>query len=150
METDTIQALEFAKDLAQQAHIKQGVDIVILDVVRSLGIADYFVIVTARNTRHAQAIASDLQAEMKQRGRPRLHVAGLGGDNRWVLLDFGDVVVHVFVEDARSFYALESLWADAPRVAFKPAPPLGASNLLGANNPPGTANLPGAAASGAT
>jgi ribosome-associated protein len=126
-EARTIQALEFARDLAQLAHQKQGTDIVILDVVEALGIADYFVIVTARNLRHAQAVAAELEYEMKHRGRPRLHAAGLGSENRWVLLDFGDVVVHVFVADARSFYALEGLWADARPVAFEAMPPTGAA-----------------------
>ena len=121
-EADAIDALEFARDLAQLAHQKQGHDIVILDVVEALGIADYFVIVSARNARHAQAIAAELEYEMKHRGRPRLHAAGTGAENRWVLLDFNDVIVHVFVEEARAFYALESLWGDAPRVDFQPSP----------------------------
>jgi ribosome-associated protein len=123
----TIQAQEFARDLAQLAHNKQGTDIVILDVVEALGIADYFVIVSARNPRHAQAIAQELEYEMKHRGRPRLHAAGLGHENRWVLLDFGDVVVHVFVAEAREFYALEALWGDAPRLTFQPMPQTGAA-----------------------
>lgn len=127
MEAQTIQAIEFAQDLAQIAHAKQGTDIVLLDVVKSLGIADYFVIVTAKNTRHAQAIAVEMQQEMKHRGHPRLHAAGVGAENRWVLLDFGEVVVHVFLDETRSFYALEDLWADAPRVAFTPVPETDAS-----------------------
>lgn len=96
-------------------------------MVDSLGIADYFVIVTARNERHAQAIGLELEHEMKLRGRPRSHAAGVGNPNRWVLLDFADVVVHVFVPEARAFYALEDLWADAPRVAFEPLPHTGAA-----------------------
>lgn len=127
-EAETIQALEFARDLAQLAHQQQGTDIVILDVVESLGIADYFVIVTARNPRHAQAIAGEVEYEMKHRGRPRLHAAGIGHENRWVLLDFGDVVVHVFTAETRAFYALEELWGDAPRVAFEPEPQAGAAS----------------------
>lgn len=120
MEACTIEAIEFAQDLAQIAHDKQGTDIAILDMAQSLGIADYFVIVTARNPRHAQALGTELQFQMKQRGHPPLRASGIGADNRWVLLDFGDVVVHVFLEDAREFYDLEDLWGDAPRVAFQP------------------------------
>ncbi len=121
LEACTIDPIEFAQDLAQLAHDKQGTDITILDMSRSLGIADYFVIVTARNPRHAQALGSELQFQMKHRGHPPLRASGIGADNRWVLLDFGDVVVHVFLADAREFYGLEDLWADARRVAFQPA-----------------------------
>ncbi len=96
-------------------------------MVEALGIADYFVIISARNPRHAQAIAQELDYEMKHRGRLRLHAAGFGQENRWVLLDFGDVVVHVFIAEARAFYALEDLWGDAPRVAFEPMPQTGAA-----------------------
>jgi ribosome-associated protein len=59
---------------------------------------------------------------MKQQGVLRRHVAGVGVGNRWILLDFDTVVVHVFLGEAREFYALESLWADAERVQFVPAP----------------------------
>lgn len=126
-EACTIEAIEFAQDLAQIAHDKQGTDIVILDIAKALGIADYFVIVTARNPRHAQAIGSEVQFQMKHRGHPPLRASGIGADNRWVLLDFGEVVVHVFLEEARAFYGLEDLWADAPRVSFQASDASGAA-----------------------
>jgi ribosome-associated protein len=125
-ETHIIEAIEFAQDLAQIAHDKQGTDIVLLDIAKSLGIADYFVIITARNPRHAQAIGTEVQFQMKHRGHPPLRASGIGADNRWVLLDFGEAVVHVFLAEARAFYGLENLWADAPRVAFQPADASGA------------------------
>lgn len=78
-------------------------------------------IVSARNARHAQAIAMEVDAATRQQGRVRSHAAGLGGESRWVLLDFDDVVLHVFLDDARSFYALEDLWADVPRVQPLPS-----------------------------
>jgi ribosome-associated protein len=84
-------------------------------------IADYFVIASARNTRHARALASAIDYEMKQAGRLRRNAAGVEGESSWVLIDFDDVVVHIFQADARAFYDLESLWADVPRVAFEPA-----------------------------
>ena len=57
---------------------------------------------------------------MKRAGMPRRSVAGLEGENSWVLLDFDDVVVHIFVQESRDFYALEQLWADVPREQFEP------------------------------
>ena len=79
-------------------------------------------IASARNARHTRAIAGDIVQEMKQSGRLRRHASGLEGEGNWVLLDFDDVVVHLFQQDARSFYALEDLWADVPRLEFTPAP----------------------------
>ncbi len=101
---------------------KQGEDIAILDVSGPLVIADYFVITSSRNARHARAIANDLMRSCKQVGRSCRHAAGIDNDSPWVLLDFDDVVVHIFHHDARSFYDIERLWADVPRVAFVPTP----------------------------
>ena len=100
---------------------KQGEDLCILDVSGPLVIADYFVIANARNTRHARAIASGVDYAMKQTGRLRRNAAGVTGESNWVLLDFDDVVVHIFQADARAFYDLENLWADVPRVAYEPS-----------------------------
>jgi len=86
-------------------------------------IADHFVIASARNTRHARALASAVDYEMKHSGRLRRNAAGVEGQSNWVLLDFDDVVVHIFQADARSFYDLESLWADVPRVHYESGEP---------------------------
>lgn len=93
-------------------------DIAVLDVSGPLAIVDYFVIATVRNTRQAQAIARELDLEVKHtRGRRKRNVGGLETeDSNWVLLDFDDVVVHLFLPEARAYYGLESLWADAPRL----------------------------------
>jgi ribosome-associated protein len=113
--------LTLALDLAQMVADKQATDILILDISKPLGIADYFVIATARSGRQAQAIARDVDLTMKHRGVLRRNMAGLEGDSGWVLLDFNTVVVHVFSAQAREFYGLENLWADVPRVGFTPA-----------------------------
>jgi ribosome-associated protein len=99
---------------------KQGTDILILDVAKALGISDYFVIASARNPRHAQAVARSLDLTLKHRGQLRRHLAGLEGQSGWALLDFNTVVVHVFSSEAREFYGLENLWVDAPKVPFTP------------------------------
>lgn len=99
-------------------------DIVVLDVSGPFVIADYFVIATVQSTRQAQALAKDLDLESKAtRGRRRRNTGGLETEeSNWVLLDFDDVVVHLFLPEARAYYALEALWADVPMVPFTPAP----------------------------
>jgi ribosome-associated protein len=86
-----------------------------------LVIADYFVIISARNTRHAHALSREIEFQLKKRGHRRRNAAGAEQDSPWVLLDFDEVVVHVFVAETRAFYDLEGLWADAPAVPFAPA-----------------------------
>lgn len=115
-----IEATELADSIAQLIHDKQGEDIVILDVSGPLVIADRFVIATARNSRHARALASSVDVAMKQSGRLRRNAAGFEGDSPWILLDYDEVVVHVFEPQAREFYDLEDLWGDVPRVAWTP------------------------------
>lgn len=110
-----------ALSLAEQIDEKQGSELLILDVSGPLAIADFFVIATAKNHRHATALAKELDMSMKQRGFLRRHLAGIEGDTGWILLDFDTVVVHLFAADKREFYGLENLWADVPRVPFTPA-----------------------------
>jgi ribosome-associated protein len=109
--------------IAQHLDEKQATDIVVLDVSGPFVIADYFVIATVHSTRQAQALAKELDLENKAtRGRRRRNTGGLETEeSNWVLLDFDDVVVHLFLPEARAYYALESLWADVPRVPFTPA-----------------------------
>lgn len=109
--------------IAQMLHEKQVTSLAILDVSGPLVIADYFVLGTVTNTRQAQAIAKELDAEVKRsRGHRRRNVGGMESeDSNWVLLDFDDVVVHLFLAEARSYYSLEDLWADAPRLPFTPS-----------------------------
>ncbi len=114
-----------ALTIAQRLDEKQAKDIVILDVSGPLVIADYFVIATVGSTRQGQALAKELDLESKAtRGRRRRNTGGLETEeSNWVLLDFDDVVVHLFLPEARAYYALEDLWADVPRLSFTPAPP---------------------------
>lgn len=107
------EAVEMVSVVARAADAKQGEDIVALDVSGPLGIVDAFVIITARNERNVQAIADEIEDQMHVEGRKLLRREGrdLG---RWILLDFGDVVAHVFHEEERLFYGLERLWHDCP------------------------------------
>lgn len=78
---------------------------------------DYFVICTARNDRQVRTIAEEVELKLKQAGLPAIGVEG-AEEGKWVLIDFADVVVHVFQPDERDFYRLEKLWSDAPRLSL--------------------------------
>lgn len=102
--------------LAEAAASKKGLETVVLELTDVSPIADYFVVTTGTSTRHVGTLAEELEAALRRRlGRRPKSVEGLG-PNDWVLLDFGDVVAHVFSEEARARYGLERLWADAVRV----------------------------------
>jgi ribosome-associated protein len=95
-----------------------GVDTVILEVGQVLAITDAFVITSGANSRQVRTIADEVEAAVKADDGPSpIRIEGLD-DARWVLLDYGDFVVHVFLDEARRYYDLERLWSDAPRVAW--------------------------------
>jgi len=108
-------SIELSKIIAIAADSKQGEDIIALDVSGPLAMIDIFVLVTGRNERNVQAIADEMEDQAIQAGRKTLRREGreLG---RWILLDFGDVVAHIFHEEERVFYGLERLWHDCPVV----------------------------------
>lgn len=95
---------------------KKAFDLDVLSVGELTSIADYFVLASAGNERQAAAIADAVVEQLKQQlgVRPLLVEGTTPG--RWILLDFGDFIVHIFTEDVRRFYGLERLWGDAPNV----------------------------------
>jgi len=96
---------------------KLGDDVVVLDLRGRSPLADYFVIATATSTIHAQAIADELMLELKHEGERIHHLEG--ADNGvWILLDYFNVVVHIFCGETRQFFGLERLWGDAPCQTF--------------------------------
>lgn len=107
--------------MASAAADKKGDDIVLLDVGDIIAITDVFVITSAGNTRHVRTIVDEIGKRLRERAdtKPRA-VEGLDTAT-WVLLDYGDVVVHVFLDETRRFYDLERLWADAARIPFEAA-----------------------------
>jgi ribosome-associated protein len=108
---------------AQAADSKSGEDTVILAMGEMLGITDAFVITSGRNARQVRTIADEVELRVKAAGGSApFQVEGLD-DARWILMDYGDYLVHVFLDEARAFYDLEHLWADAPRIPWTPAPP---------------------------
>ena len=107
---------ERAITAARAAADKKGVDIVLLEVGEVLSIVDWFVITSAANPRQVRTVAEEVEEKIKVAGGPGpLRTEGLD-DLRWVLLDYGDVVVHVFLDEAREYYDLERLWRDVPRL----------------------------------
>ncbi len=89
--------------------------VVALDVRGISSVADYMLVCSGRSSRQVTAIAESIVVHMKKRRRKAIGVEGLK-DGQWALLDYGDVIVHVFYEPIRGFYDLEGLWADAPRI----------------------------------
>ncbi|HEX8170670.1 MAG TPA: ribosome silencing factor [Thermoanaerobaculia bacterium] len=95
---------------------KKAFDLDVLSVSDLTSIADYFVLTSATNERQAQAIADNITASLKEQMNVRPLLVEGTTPGRWVLLDFGDFIVHIFTEDVRRFYGLERLWGDAPNV----------------------------------
>jgi ribosome-associated protein len=119
MTTTSDQVCEWARTAAQAASAKGGEETVIIEVGAVLAITDAFVITSGRNTRQVKTIAEEVEERLKADGGiAPLRVEGLG-DSQWVLLDYGDLVIHVFLDETRAFYDLERLWSDAPRIAWE-------------------------------
>jgi ribosome-associated protein len=95
-----------------------GEDLVALDVSEPLPLVDIFLLVTGRSERNVAAIADEVEDRLLEAGHKRLRREGRQ-EARWVLLDFGDLVVHVFHPEERTFYGLERLWKDCPTVPFE-------------------------------
>ena len=106
-------ALELVKIAALAADSKSGEDIVALDVSGPLPLTDAFLLVTGRNERNVLSIAAEVEDKLIEFGAKPLRREGRQ-EGRWVLLDFGDLVVHVFHEEDRMYYSLERLWKDCP------------------------------------
>jgi ribosome-associated protein len=94
---------------------KKARDLVVLDVHDLTSIADVFIICSGSSNRQVNAIAEHIQTQLKKKRIRPLHVEGLK-EGHWVLLDYGDVILHIFYEPVREFYDLEGLWADAARI----------------------------------
>lgn len=101
---------------AAAADEKLGRDTVLLDMEELLGVVDAFVVTSGRNVRQVRTMVEEVERRVKELdGRSPIRVEGLA-DASWVLMDYGDFVVHVFLDDVRAFYDLEHLWSAAPRV----------------------------------
>jgi ribosome-associated protein len=113
-------ALEHARICARIADDHRAKDVLLLDLRAVTPLVDFFVIATAPSRRQSHAIASEADQEMKRLGEHKLGIEG-SEEGRWTLIDYGDFVVHIFSGDARSYYALEDIWGDAPRLEWQDA-----------------------------
>ena len=108
-------AADTAQRAARIALDRKALDLVVLDVQALSSVTDFFLVCRGRSTTHVATIADAIRDELKAEGVRPLHVEGVA-ESGWVLLDFGDVLMHVFLEETRVYYALERLWGDAPSI----------------------------------
>lgn len=123
--TASAQSRDMLQIAAIAADAKGGEDLVALDVSEPLPLVDVFLLVTGRSERNVAAIADEIEDRLLEAGHKRLRREGRQ-EARWVLLDFGDLVVHVFHEQERVYYGLERLWKDCPVVPIELPEPAGA------------------------
>jgi len=117
--TETTQTTEGKVHRAvMAARDKKAVDVVVLDVRAVSSVADYFLICSGRSTTHVDTIAEAIRTELKADGYRPQHAEGAASSG-WMLLDYGDVLAHVFLDETRAYYALERLWGDAPAVTLE-------------------------------
>lgn len=103
----TKELLKIVEDVLEE---RKGQDIIVLDVIGKTSVTDYMVIVTSTSERHAKSLAEYVLVEVKEKGFKPLGMEGQQGSD-WVLLDLGDIILHVMTAQARDFYQLEKLWS---------------------------------------
>lgn len=123
--------LEMAEVMVKALDLKKAADISLLEIEKLTVLADYFIICTGTSTTHIKALSDEVERVMAEREITPHHIEGyLSGG--WVLMDFGSVVVHIFLKDMREFYTLERMWNDAKRIDVQA--------ITDANQPGGSAD----------
>lgn len=117
VEVETVQAKEMAKIAYHALDEKKGEDIRIIDIAGISVLADYFIIANGSSESQVQAMVDNVEEEMHKAGYSLKQREGYGSGN-WVLLDFGDVIVHVFDKENRLFYDLERIWRDGKNIGI--------------------------------
>ena len=112
---------ELARLCVRAAIDKKAEDPVILDVRKLCTFTDFFVVISGRSTRHVQGLAEAIETELRSKKLTPASAEGLN-EGTWVLLDFNDIVVHIFYSETRKFYDIEGLWHDAPRISLDDTP----------------------------
>ena len=114
-----VSSKDFAIEIARIADDKKADEVLVLNVGEVLGITEYFVLSGASNPRLVGAIADEVTSQMRERyGRSPIRTEGIR-EQMWVLVDYGDVVVHVFAEETRRFYEIERLYKDVPKIEWQ-------------------------------
>lgn len=111
-------ALEHAFLCARVGEDHKAKNVLVLDMRGITPIYDFFVLMTGTSRRHIHTLAEEIDAAMRAEGEERLKIEGYQS-SRWVVQDYGDIIVHVFDPESREYYALEDLWADAKRLDWK-------------------------------
>jgi len=112
---------ELARCAARASSDLKATDVIVLEVGSLLSIVGYFVIAGASNPRQVRAVVDNVEAKVKSElGRSPVRTEGVR-EQQWTLIDYGDVVVHVFLDSVREFYEIERLYMDAPRIEWEPA-----------------------------
>ena len=112
-------ARRLARQAARTAHDRHCSEIVVLDLRGISPVTDYFVIFTGTSDRQMRSVAEEIRQAAAEAGQSALNVSGMNSA-KWILLDFFDVVVHIFDDEHRKYYDLELIWGDAPRVSWRP------------------------------
>ena len=115
---DTETSHELAKMIAELALEKKAEDIVVMDVSKLAGFTDFFVIATGNSDTHSKALADYIEDELSQYNVKVWHKEGYA-NLKWILMDYVDVVVHIFDTETRDYYDLETLWADAEKIIVR-------------------------------
>ena len=118
----TLTSLERALKCAEFALDKKGVDVKILEIAKISSIADYLVLATGMSDKQVQAIADSIRKGLKKFGKA-LDIEGVR-EGKWVVIDYGDVLVHIFVDELRRYYDLDRLWGEAPLIDNPETTPL--------------------------
>jgi ribosome-associated protein len=114
-------ALDLARVIAAVADAEHGSDVLVLEVGDVLGVTEYFVIVSASNRRLVRTLVDEIEVQTReQTGRSPLRSEGVR-ENQWVLVDYGDVITHIFLAEVREFYEIERLYTDVPKVDWSDA-----------------------------
>ena len=104
--------------IAGAASDKKAIDIITIGMRKMSSVCDYFVIASGTSTTHVRAISDHIERKLKEKGEKLRHIEGQR-EASWILIDSGDVVSHIFLEETRRFYDLEGLWSDAPQMRFE-------------------------------
>jgi ribosome-associated protein len=116
-----LNSLEKSETCVRLALEQKALDVVLLELIGMTSLSDYFLVCSGTSERHTQAMADHIEHSLKQLGILPRGVEGRSR-GRWILMDYGDVIIHIFQESERAFYDLEALWSDCPRIQVTDAP----------------------------